>query len=386
MSTLQNFTEYRINSYLPAILKENKSGWIIEYYCENPATHILQRKQIKLQRILKRYRSVKDARVHINRMIVTLNTKLSGGWNPFFNSEDARLYEKFSTVIDAFIREKTKENRENTLRSYVSFCKMLSEFVERNAPGLFASMFGQLLAVRYMEYMYSERNVGANTFNNHLKMGRALFNWMKEKCYTKQNPFELIKPKPKTDKSRIIIPADVRQAIIKDLSEHNPQLLLISKLVYNSLIRPSEIKLLKIEYINLKERNIFIPKKIAKNKKDRFATINQDIITHFENMKLEQYPDNYFVFGEDLKPNAVHVNNGYYSKRWDKMRKRVGLPMEMQLYSLRDTGIHEMLKSGIDDLSVMQHANHHSLEMTTLYANHHDPNLNELIFTKAPKF
>jgi integrase len=58
----------------------------------------------------------------------------------------------------------------------------------------------------------------------------------------------------------------------------------------------------------------------------------------------------------------------------------------MQQYSLRDTGIFDMIKNGIDDLSVMQHANHHSLEMTTIYANHVDPHLADIIREKSPKF
>ena len=28
-------------NYLPAILRENKSGWLIEYYVEHPAEHNL---------------------------------------------------------------------------------------------------------------------------------------------------------------------------------------------------------------------------------------------------------------------------------------------------------------------------------------------------------
>jgi hypothetical protein len=45
-----------------------------------------------------------------------------------------------------------------------------------------------------------------------------------------------------------------------------------------------------------------------------------------------------------------------------------------------------MLKCGIDPLTVMQHADHHDLSMTTRYANHVDPHLVETISTKAPQF
>jgi site-specific recombinase XerD len=74
------------------------------------------------------------------------------------------------------------------------------------------------------------------------------------------------------------------------------------------------------------------------------------------------------------------------NKYWAKLRKKLGLPEEMQQYSLRDSGIFEMLKSGIDPLSVKQLADHHSLEMTTIYSNHVDPNLQKIIVENAPKF
>ena len=67
MPTSQNFTAYtnNVNSYLPAVLKENKSGWIIEYYAAHPQTEALVRKKIKLNRIVSRYKKTSDARKHI---------------------------------------------------------------------------------------------------------------------------------------------------------------------------------------------------------------------------------------------------------------------------------------------------------------------------------
>lgn len=387
MSTPSNFTDYgTINTYLPAVLKENKSGWIIEYYVLHPVTKELTRKQIRLQNVMKRYRLVKDARAHIAVMISNLNQKLSGGWNPFFTSEDARMYETLSDVADKFLKEKEKENRESTYRSYQSFCRMLLEWGSRQNPKQLCSMFTRINAVMYMDYMYNERNVQAYTYNNHIKMGRAFFNWAKEKCYCKENPFEHVKTKEKPRKSRKIIPAEVRADIIEDLKKYNPELLLISKLMFDSLIRRTEVTLLKIGDIDLINKTIRVDQSIAKNKNTRFATINQDIIDTIVSLNLDRYPKSYYLFSEKLKPGAVKLPPNYVSKQWAKMRKRLKLPLEMQLYSLRDTGIHEMLKSGIDNLSVMQHADHSSLEMTTLYGNHHDPNLTELIYKRAPKF
>jgi integrase len=101
---------------------------------------------------------------------------------------------------------------------------------------------------------------------------------------------------------------------------------------------------------------------------------------------LDKYNANYYLFGTDFLPAKEHAADRRFGKEWDKLRIALKLPPEMQLYSFRDTGIFEMLKSGVDDLTVMQHADHHSLDITTIYANHHDPNLSKIIYERAPEF
>ena len=56
MSESQKSCNPHINSYLPAILKEYKAGWRIEYFAVNPQTGILERKQVKLTRIVSRFK------------------------------------------------------------------------------------------------------------------------------------------------------------------------------------------------------------------------------------------------------------------------------------------------------------------------------------------
>ena len=97
------------SNYLPAVLREHKSGWLVEYYVENPATKKLVRKIIKINRLVSRYKYVKDARLHANKIVVNLNIKLSTGWNPLFTSEDARLYTSIEDVCKKFLTEKRKD-------------------------------------------------------------------------------------------------------------------------------------------------------------------------------------------------------------------------------------------------------------------------------------
>ena len=388
MPTSQNFTAYtnNVNSYLPAVLKENKSGWIIEYYAAHPQTEALVRKKIKLNRIVSRYKKTSDARKHIASMIVKINSQLAGGWNPFFENEDARMFEKLTDAAKLFVENRRKELRKNTIRSYESFVNMLIAWANKNCPDIYASTFAQNQAVRYMDDLFAKKSVGITTYNNHIKMARALFNWLKERCYTKQNPFDYIKPKPKKKKTRVIIPLETRMQIKEHLQNDNPHFLLILHLVYNCLIRPNEISQLQVKHLFLHENYIKVPGEIAKNHKTRLSAITPEIHALFQELKIDKFPADYYLFSSDLKPGKEPAGCQRYGKEWDKVRKKLNLPKEMQLYSFRDTGIFDMLKSGIDDLSVMQHADHASLDITTIYANHHDSKLIDKIYSQAPKF
>ena len=377
-----------ISNFLPAILREYKSGWIIEYYVENPATHVLQRKKIRLNRLVSRYKSIKEARNHANKMVIAINAKLSSGWNPFFLSEDARLYVSIDGVCAAFLKEKEKEARSDTLRSYSSFISIFSKWVNNHAFAEYLSVVNKSIVVRFMDYVYTERNVSATTYNNYIKMGRAFFNWAKEKCYTKENPFDFVKVKPKSQKKRIIISENYRDKIAKYLlsSLDEKNYLIALKLIYSTLLRPSEIRKIKIENIDFLNKTIVIPADISKNKKQRIVTLTDDIISNLKSLNLCDFPKGYYMLGQNLEPNNKMLSDTFMRKHWDKLRKKLNLPKDMQQYSLRDTGIFDMLKSGIDPLSVKQHADHHSLEMTTIYSNHVDPNLASIIREKSPKF
>lgn len=372
--------------YLPAMLKHNGIGWFIEYYAIHPQRQDFERVRVKLNRERKRFATLADFRVYANRIVCEINSKLAGGWSPFFVNENARLYTPLSVVMSEYLLEKKKELRPDTLRSYSSFCKILNEWCEKNTPQIYMSLFNRVLAIRFLDYVYNERKVSARSWNNSLKLARAFFSWAKEKCYINENPFELIKPKRMQEKKRILIPSEYRLQITNYLMERNSAFLTVCRLVFISLIRPKEIRQIQIKHVSLKDKAIFIPSENAKTHNARYAAINAQILDDLLRMNLERFPQDYYLFGENYMPSAEPCGMARFRKDWDKVRRALKLPAEMQLYSLRDTGINNLLKSGIDPLTVMQHADHHDLAMTTRYANHRDEHLTNTIFNNAVDF
>ena len=192
--------------------------------------------------------------------------------------------------------------------------------------------------------------------------------------------------KRKEEKKRVLIPLEYRQLMREYLMEQNQGLMLVSWLVYYSLIRPSEVRKLKVSDVSLKNHCIAVRGDNAKNHHTRYATIPAEVERFLvENNYLNQNM-NFYLIGNDYKPSEQMASHTHFGKDWIKMRHAIGMPEVMQLYSLRDTGITEMLRAGIPDLTVMQHADHSDLSITSIYAKHADPNLIDTIRNSVPVF
>ncbi len=371
-------------NYYPATLRHTAHGWTIEYYVLNPSTGQMARKAVKMNRIRKRFASASEFRTYCAGVISNLNARLAGGWTPFGEEQNSRMFTPIEDVLQMYLEEKGRELRADTVINYRSFCRKLRQWVGEVCPGAQISAFNKILAVRFMDHIHAEGN-SCRTYNNRLKQARAFFGWAVEKCFVKENPFSGVKTKREETKQRILIPADVRERITAYFSETNPNYLVLCRLVFNSLVRPKEVWRLRVSDIHLDEGYVWITGEKAKTHFSRAAALTPRLSADIALMISDARPSMY-LFGHGFRPAAKPIRYQNFREEWDRMRTALGLPKEMQLYSLRDTGINEMLKAGIDPLTVMQHADHHDLAITTRYANHADPALVQTISRRAPSF
>ena len=428
--------------YMPAVLKSNTNGFYIEYYAYNQITDGLERKRMKLNRERKKARNFAEFRSMTTQMIVQINCQLASGWSPFAISSPLQVQPSMPVVmqpmqlptqqvvqpavqqsptapamavpqkpiddgsvdmlvlIRKFLDAKKRDLTENTMRSYESFCNGLKKWIILKHPDLRSNQFTKRLAVEYMDYVLEGNNATKNgkarkhddgtvsnrTYNNNLKQGRALFSWAVEKCYCEENPFEKIKTKREEKKTRVIIPEPWRKKIREYFEKTNPQYLIICELVHTSLIRPVEISRLQAYMVNIGEGCIEMPADITKNHKERRARLSEELKEMLAKHIMGAKPDDYLFADKCWRCGTKPMSSHTFGNVWEAMRKEINLPEEMQLYSLRDTGINGMLKAGIDPLSVMQAADHSDLSMTTRYANHVDPELFKKLNELAPSF
>lgn len=372
MLTSQNFnfnTTTCILDYIPARLVEGKE-WFVCFYAKYPPTGKLKRKKIKLNRI----RSKTQRRILARKLISDINTRLVAGWNPFIEEAAPKAYHKFFDVIETYlsVHEKDLENR--TLSTYRSYIRLLKKILEKKGfdEGMFVYRFDKFLAADVMLEIKKNPDLSLRTYNNYLFFFKSLFNWMKSYNYVSSNPFDGIArvSKKKTKAHRRLWTPEEREILKNFLQKENPRFLAMCMLCYYCFLRPKEIVLLKAEDFHLAEQTITVRADIAKNDNRSLRTVPNEMMPYLIGIDWEKIaPDDYvfsgdgtFGFGrKEARANDV-------AKYFKKISKELGFPDDLFFYNLKHTGITDMLAAGVAPNFVQGQADHHSLEMTSIYA------------------
>jgi hypothetical protein len=93
-------------------------------------------------------------------------------------------------------------------------------------------------------------------------------------------------------------------------------------------------------------------------------------------LNMEKLPSEWYLISEGFSPGKKPVCPRNFDKVWNKIRAATGLPDNMQLYSLRDTGITDLKMDGYSNLyisGITGHLNSAEIETYT-----HNPDVNAL--------
>lgn len=363
--------------YTPAMLRKSPSmGEFIEFYVFNPLTFKMDRQRIKLNRLRKQFDTRSLYRQHVVGMLGTLNAKLATGWSPLGTTQDVKEFTPIREALSACMRDKGRDLREASMVSYCSIAKLLTDWLaSQDLDTMPVHLFNMRIARRYMDYLLTRPKFSNNTFNTYLKKYRAVWSWLVEHNYAKENAFTKIKVRMKQEKVRGLIPSSYRMRVLDYIrSGKDANFELVLHLIFSSLIRPSEIERLQVGDIDLENACVHIAASKSKTHFERYAPLS-DACIRFMSPLLVGCPSHWYLIGTRLVPSKNPCYHGKFKKMWIKIREKCKLPADMQLYSLKDSGITELLESGLDALTVMRAADHHDLTTTTKYACHCDKSM-----------
>lgn len=376
--------------YIPPRLTEGVE-WYVSYYAIYPATGKLRRVKIKINRI----KSIAQRRAMAKKLINDITQKLVSGWNPFIEAEAPKSFHLVFNVFDTYLKIQAKESEEHSYRCYKSYIKYLKEYLIRNnySKEMYVAQFDKNLASNIMLEIKESSKYSFRTYNNYLQFFTTLFNWMLQFNYITQNPFAFLKkiPKKLIKKKRVALTEENR-AQLRDflISEGNNNYFVMCLLCYYCFLRPNEISLLKVGDIDINKQVVYVSKEIAKNDTDSVRTIPNAMIDYVKKLDLNQ-PKNNYLFSMDVHqkfvPGIKRAEGREIARYWsDVVRVKLDWPMELQFYSLKDSGITNMLDDGIAPNFVQGQADHSSLTITSIYAVKRNAVAQEEIKTKSKEF
>ena len=357
--------------YTPPILKKTASrGEHIEYYVYNPVTMKMERQRIRLEKLSHQFKNRSQYKQMVMQLMMNLTGKLAGGWTPYGENQNVAEYTPINKAIEAYIADKSRDLRKASMVSYISVAKIFVEWLTtQNIHEMASHLLNQRTCQRFMDELRDRPKFNNNTYNTYLKKYRACFAWMVDRGYCKENPFEKIKTLKKQEKIRQLIPVDARETVINHVrTSKHPNYEIVMHLIFTSLIRPSEIERLQVRDVDLKNKCIHIPANKAKTHKDRDAALSDTCIAML--IPLLSKPGilpTWYLINSNYECGPEPCYHGMFKKHWMKIRKDCGLPDEMQLYSLKDSGITEMLEAGVSINQVKEAAGHSDISTTNKY-------------------
>lgn len=358
-------------AYTPPQYRRNKGGCYIEFYAYDPLRGDMRRKRIKVNHIEGTQKRKQYATECINRFADLLRE----GWNPWINSDPDNL-QLFSDALDRYEEHILKNLtngifRKQTYDDYKSKIKIIRLYLEKmKKPIRYMFQFDKKFCVDFLDYIYLDRNNGAQTYNNYLNFLRTLSQWLVERCMLDSKPTDGLSPISRRlyQKERGCIPVDQVRKIGKWTRENDPHFAFACQLLYYCFIRPVEMTRLRIRDFNLKAGTVTITADASKNRRTQTVTVPKRVLLHGISLGIFSSPMDHHVFSDKLKPGKELIDTKIFRDHWAKVSKALRLKKEWKFYSLKDTGITEMCRlNTVAPVRVKEQARHSSLVITEIY-------------------
>ena len=344
----------------------------------DPVSGKMKRKKVMLDFIPDK----KLRRLRAEEIMKRLTQQLMEGWNPWMEQQHAKDLATLKEVAEKYRKFLYKmmpsdSMREESVKSYLSYLNILKEWCAGDGDAPRVTYIIQLDRVRvgeFLDYVFVERGNGVRTRNNYLAWLRSFSKWLLQRGYVREDPtagHELLSMRRRAaGKNREVIPDRELVRLREFLEKENRYYLLAVYLTYYAMIRPKELAYIKVGDVVAGDgtRLVVHGWKQAKNHKDGSPTLPRKVVALMEELGVLEYPKGYYLFSDRFRPGRKFRDGKAFRDYWlAKVRKGLGWPAKWKFYSLKDTGITNMLRSSIDVLSVRDQARHSDVSITNMY-------------------
>ena len=169
-------------------------------------------------------------------------------------------------------------------------------------------------------------------------------------------------------KERTVIPDSVMLQVREYLERHNRHFLLACYLTHYMCIRPKELSRMRVDDINIGMCTITLMADQTKNHDSVTITMPKKVARLMIDLDIFSSHSGCYLFSDRFRPGENPKSEKQFRDYWkNHLQKDLKFSKKYKYYSLKDTGITNMLRNGIDPISVRDQARHSSLAITNTY-------------------
>lgn len=353
--------------------------WYVYYSFRNPETGKFEQHNCPTLGINRDYSEFNTRYKAICRMKRAVKEMLSDGHSPY----DIKIVEgEIMTVnkaLDYALDNKKLKVGKATYKNYSFRVDQLKKFLKK--IGVLDRSI-EIFNVRIIRDFLKNiaKNSSMSNRNNSLRVIKSLFSELYENDIIKENYIAKIKIEKVVQEEKRFKSYSHKQAveILNYLEDNDPIMALFIKFIGYNFLRPKEIVRLKVKDIDLGNKllTVFVKQGYVKTKR-----IPDEIVHILSKHNLSKNNNPLFSRSEIGKKwdRDETGKQQYYSKRYTKIKRKLGYGQGYTLYSFRHTYItigYKNLRKRLskDDAldELMQYTGHETREALNKYIHHND--------------
>lgn len=360
-----------------------KNIWYVNYSFDG--------KQIRVKDGLNRIKNASDKEFDAQILLQSIINDLKNGFNP--NDEgkwiEDRIKENCSLAKAILVFKKYHEDhnsRPKTIGTYMSKLNALNSFL----PAILLSEITTKNLQNFIQSKIDDKTYTQASVKSAKRIFSTFFNVCVQNELIEKSPYQgfdkKIKSFKETPEKHAPFSDKDLTTIMAFLDENDKYCAFFCRIIYFTCLRPSEIRGLKLENIDLTKQTITIPpsvKKVTITNEKEVIEINQSFRIYVEQLKISDYPSQYYLTGSSsniIGENKVGENTPY--NKLISALKKLGLNNKgYDLYSFKHTSNIKKYRDGWTLSEIMKANRHTSISTTEIYLR----KLGQFVDTSAKK-
>lgn len=391
------------------VIRRYKGKWFVEYYYKNPL-YLLndtarEFERFKVYELINRYEgTAQEEYARDLRDAVELN--LQHGYNPYrqeiiwmaekakaekerqeAESEEMRG-EKIGILLDRYLAHlHLKGLTQKSIESYTTPVTHFKKWLAgRNWTDRGVKEFTEADIKTFLSDLQMLRKWSGRTYNSIRDYVKMWFDWFELEKYIEVTPITRRLTPQKTVSIKNEDYHGRARIAMKEALSSDPLMERVCNVIYYSALRSyMELSQVMVGDIDLDNRVIKIKESVGKTGY-RFVPICDELHKIFLEMKLKDYPLNYYLFGERGAISPVRLSKNFLSKRYAILRTRAELSQEYTMYSWKHTRVVDLKNAGYTDAEIQDLTGHKDSKSYDAYARNFGLRLNSKLKGKTMEF